>query len=102
MVDANNIITTDEANHKDFYLKFNNIYVEKPMIEQDLRPHPLTPNECRIRDLTYAAPIYVDIEYTRGMQIVKAKTVKIGMMPIMLGSSNCWLDRKSFDELAKI
>ena len=66
MVLANSIIETDEANHRDFYLKFTNIYVEKPMIQEDLIQHPLTPNECRIRDLTYSAPIYVDLEYTRG------------------------------------
>lgn len=66
MVEANDLITSDDPNHKDYYLKFTNIYVAKPMIDQDFRQHELMPNECRIRDLTYSAPIYVDLEYTRG------------------------------------
>lgn len=37
-----------------------------------------TPNECRLRDLTYSAPIYVDIEYTRGTQRVIRKDLLLG------------------------
>lgn len=44
----------------------------------------------------------VDIEYARGNQIVIRKGVEIGRMPIMLGSSNCVLNGKSFEELAKL
>ena len=29
--------------------------------------------QCRLRDITYAAPITVDIEYTRGSQVGFAK-----------------------------
>ena len=35
----------------------------------------ITPQQCRLRDATYAAPITVDIEYTRG---------KVGQ------GANCW------------
>lgn len=51
----------------------------------------ITPQECRLRDLTYSAPIVVDIEYTRGKQIVTRKGVQIGRLPIMLRSSQCHL-----------
>jgi DNA-directed RNA polymerase beta subunit len=34
--------------------------------------------ECRLRDLTYSAHIKVDVEYTRGKQIVQRKGVPIG------------------------
>jgi hypothetical protein len=27
---------------------------------------PITPHDCRLRDLTYAAPCYVDLRYVRG------------------------------------
>lgn len=37
MVEANNLITSDNPNYKDYYLKFTAIDVGKPMIEQDLR-----------------------------------------------------------------
>ena len=102
MVAANSLLTSDNPQHKDFFLRFTNIYVGKPMIEEDFRQRNLTPNECRIRDLTYSAPIYVDLEYSKGDTIVIRKQVSIGHMPIMLGSSNCWLTDMSHAELAKI
>ena len=102
MVQQNCLITSDNPNFKDYYLKFTDINVGKPMIEENLIPHNLSPNECRIRDLTYSAPIYVDVEYTKGDVIYKRDKVVIGHMPIMLGSSNCWLTDKSHEELAKI
>jgi DNA-directed RNA polymerase III subunit RPC2 len=57
---------------------------------------------CRLRDLTYAAPIKVDVEYTRGKQIVSRKGLQIGKMPIMLRSSHCVLHEKSHEELATL
>jgi DNA-directed RNA polymerase III subunit RPC2 len=36
-----------------------------PILEEGAIPHNLSPNECRIRDLTYSAPIFVDVEYTK-------------------------------------
>lgn len=85
-----------------FYLKYTDIRVLTPSIEEDMIVSEITPHECRLRDLTYAAPIMVDIEYTRGNKIVQRKDVEIGMMPIMLGCSNCVLRGKSEKELAKM
>ena len=61
-----------------------------------------TPHECRLRDLTYSAQIYVDIHYVRGNQRVQRKNVSIGRMPIMLRSSHCVLTGKSDAELAQM
>jgi DNA-directed RNA polymerase beta subunit len=61
-----------------------------------------TPHECRLRDLTYSANIYVDIEYVRGRQIVRRRNVVIGRLPIMLRSKQCVLTDKSEAELAKL
>ena len=102
MVAANSMINSDNPNFRDYYLKFTNIYVGMPTIVEDNSLHNLTPNECRIRDLTYSAPIYVDLEYTKGEKVNRTKKVPIGYMPIMLGSSNCWLSGKDHTELAKI
>jgi len=30
-----------------------------------MAPVPITPHACRLRDVTYSAPITVDIEYTK-------------------------------------
>ena len=54
--------------------------------------HSITPQQCRLRDMTYAAPITVDIEYTRGREVVVKRGrdgvggVTIGKMPLMLRS----------------
>ena len=63
---------------------------------------PITPNECRLRDMTYAAPVYVDIEYLRGKQRVRRKDICIGRLPVMLRSSKCVLTRRSGDEMAAL
>jgi DNA-directed RNA polymerase III subunit RPC2 len=63
---------------------------------------PITPNECRLRDMTYAAPIYVDVEYVRGKQIVRQTGLNIGRLPVMLRSSRCNLTGKDEMEMAKL
>ncbi|XP_062500970.1 DNA-directed RNA polymerase III subunit RPC2-like isoform X2 [Corticium candelabrum] len=57
---------------------------------------------CRLRDMTYSAPITVDIEYTRGTQRIVRKALPIGRMPIMLRSCKCVLTGKSHAEMAKL
>jgi DNA-directed RNA polymerase III subunit RPC2 len=53
--------------------------------------------------MTYAAPITVDVEYTRGSnQLVRREGVVIGRMPIMLRSSRCVLANKTDAELAAV
>ena len=59
------------------------------------------PQQCRLRDMTYAAPITVDIEYTRHHQPVIRNGLPIGRMPIMLRSSNCTLAGLSEAEMAE-
>ena len=67
--------------------------------EQDVGS-AVTPHECRLRDMTYAAPIVVDINYRRGVERVRKKNIEIGRMPIMLRSAKCILTGKSDRELA--
>ncbi|PRP77129.1 DNA-directed RNA polymerase III subunit RPC2 [Planoprotostelium fungivorum] len=100
LMKANEKITTD-ADPK-FFLKYHNISVGRPSADDDMNGGDVTPHECRLRDLTYSAPISADIEYTRGVQIVRKKGVTIGRLPIMLRSSKCILTGKNPDELAKL
>ncbi|XP_044268535.1 DNA-directed RNA polymerase III subunit RPC2 isoform X2 [Tribolium madens] len=86
-----------------FYVKYTNVYVGRPDVDEGFNiSKPTTPHECRLRDMTYSAPISVDIEYTRGTQRVSKAGLMIGRMPIMLRSSNCVLTNKSEYELAKM
>ncbi len=98
---ANEIVTS--IADPNFYLKYLNISVGNPDVEESFNvTKPISPHECRLRDMAYAAPITVDIEYTRGTQRVIRKAFPIGRMPIMLRSSNCILTGKSPKELAKL
>jgi len=86
-----------------FYLKYLNVTVGSPDVEEGFNmTKATTPHDCRLRDITYAAPIYVDIEYTRGQQRVIRNGLPIGRMPLMLRSSNCVLANKDQPELAKM
>lgn len=102
IVEANDKVLSDADPM--FYLKYNNVYVGKPNVEDGFNITKQTnPHECRLRDMTYSAPITVDIEYTRGtQQRVVRNGLLIGCMPIMLRSSNCVLTNKSEFELSKM
>ena len=45
-----------------YLVKFEQIYMSQPTHwEKDGAPVPMMPNEARLRNLTYSAPLYVDI-----------------------------------------
>lgn len=99
---SNQIIRSDS--NPNFYLKYKDIRLGEPKIEEDfaLAENLLTPHECRVRDLTYSAPILVDIEYTKGLNVYTRKDMVIGRMPLMLGCTNCILSNKTNDQLSKL
>ncbi|KAL9707590.1 hypothetical protein quinque_011108 [Culex quinquefasciatus] len=106
-VDIKNIVRANDEVKSDadpcFYLKYLNVAIGMPDVEEGFNnTKSTTPHECRLRDMTYAAPITVDIEYTRGTQRVVRNGLLIGRMPIMLRSSNCVLSGKSEYELSKV
>lgn len=101
IVEANDKVLSDAD--PIFCLRYLNIKVGKPDVEEGFNMSKnVTPHECRLRDLTYSAPITVDIEYTRGNQKVIRNDLLVGRMPIMLRSSNCVLTGRTFIELAKM
>lgn len=84
-----------------FYLRYTDCWVGEPSVDEDsYQSTQATPFQCRLRDCTYYAPIYVNVRYTRGRQIVVKKKVMVGRMPIMLRSSKCLLHGKTERELA--
>lgn len=106
-VDIKNIVKANDKVLSDvdpmFYLKYLNVYVGKPDVEDGFNiTKNTTPHECRLRDMTYSAPITVDIEYTRGTQRVVRNNLLIGRMPIMLRSSMCVLSNKSEYEMSQL
>ncbi|KAH8820488.1 DNA-directed rna polymerase-like protein III subunit [Xylogone sp. PMI_703] len=101
IVKANKRITSDVDKY--FWLEYTNIEVGEPerLDYDDRRPaNEITPNECRLRDMTYAAPIRVDIKYVRGKTIIARRGIPIGRLPVMLRSSKCRLAGKNDREMA--
>ncbi|XP_012500150.1 PREDICTED: DNA-directed RNA polymerase III subunit RPC2 [Propithecus coquereli] len=81
---ANEKVTSDADPM--WYLKYLNIYVGLPDVEESFNvTRPVSPHECRLRDMTYSAPITVDIEYTRGSQRIIRNALPIGGYFIVKG-----------------
>lgn len=79
-----------------FQIKFGKIKIDKPQIrEADGALKEITPYQARVRDLTYAADIKLEMiavnidERTQLEQEEEAEDVFIGRLPIMLKSNKC-------------
>jgi DNA-directed RNA polymerase II subunit RPB2 len=96
----------DESRQKymmEYQVRFGSIYLSKPVIvENDGQTKPMYPNDARIRNLTYSAPLYIDIEQsflrmnpkTEEIEVEELqsfKKVQIGKIPIMVHSNYCVL-----------
>jgi DNA-directed RNA polymerase II subunit RPB2 len=92
------------------HLEFSNPQFKKPTIfENNGAVLPMMPNDARLRNLTYSAPLYIDInvtyveiDHTQGeKQTVKKRlfpNVHLGKIPVMVGSKYCLLnDQKHID-----
>ncbi|KAL7267525.1 DNA-directed RNA polymerase III complex subunit Rpc2 [Rhizina undulata] len=100
IVKANEKVVSDVD--PQFFLRYTDIRVGTPE-RLDLESNAeITPNECRLRDMTYAASIFVDVEYVRGKQVVRRRGINIGRLPIMLRSNKCVLSGKNDWEMAKL
>ncbi|KAI8870494.1 DNA-directed RNA polymerase III 130 kDa polypeptide [Ramicandelaber brevisporus] len=101
IVKASSRVDSDIDPH--FYMDFSNARVRMPeRADTDAHDKSITPHECRMRDLTYAADICVDVEYLRGHQRVRQRGVVIGKLPIMLRSNKCVLYGKNEHEMARL
>ncbi len=93
----------DELNNnienEDVEIRLGKIKVGKPnLIEADGSISVITPTEARLRQLTYSAPVFVEISVKFGEQSDNAE-VEIGRIPIMVKSSVCSTHGMSKEEL---
>jgi len=85
--------------NEDFEIKLGKITVEKPnIVESDGSKKLITPAEARLRNLTYSAPIKLEMTINYAGQAESA-TVDLGRIPIMVNSKACNLDGLSAEEL---
>ncbi len=76
-------------------ITFKTPYVSKPqVIERNNDINHLTPNEARLRSLTYESTIYIQVHYEQKKssgEIIysKVETINFCNIPIMVGSNKC-------------
>jgi len=80
-------------------VEFANVQIRKPTIfENNGAVLPMYPNDARLRNMTYASPVYVDIIATYTLRVpgapptVSQRTlphVQVGRIPVMVGSEFC-------------
>ncbi|MFA9495468.1 MAG: DNA-directed RNA polymerase subunit B [Candidatus Bathyarchaeota archaeon] len=94
-------ISIEVPNHI-YKIKFGAIEIGDPrVVEVDGTVREVYPREARIRNLTYSAPLYLEIELDdEGRETYER--VNIGDVPIMVKSNLCLLSRHTEDELIKI
>ncbi len=94
-------ITIEVPNHV-YDIKFGAIEIGDPrVVEVDGTVREVYPREARIRNLTYSAPLYLEIELDdEGRETYER--VNIGDLPIMVKSNLCLLSRHTEDELIKL
>ena len=96
-----NEISENINNEEDIEVTLGKIKIGKPnVIESDGSTMLVTPTEARVRNLTYSAPIFLEISIKQEGQI-ENQEVEIGRIPIMVKSKVCNLYNMSKEELIK-
>ncbi len=88
------------SNIDEFKIRLDKIWVTKPEItEADGSRRNIFPTEARLRQISYAAPIYIEISaHINGIQRESFKT-QIGSLPVMIKSRSCHLFGLNRDDL---
>jgi DNA-directed RNA polymerase subunit B len=77
------------ASNEDIEIKLGKIRVERPnVIEADGSTTLVTPTDARLRNLTYSAPIYVEITIKQAGHS-ETQEVEVGRVPVMVRSKLC-------------
>jgi DNA-directed RNA polymerase subunit B len=94
-------ITIEVPSHT-YDIKFGTIELKEPrVVEVDGTVRSIYPRETRIRNLTYSAPLYLDIILNyEGKETLEC--VNIGDLPIMVKSDLCLLSKHTPEELVQI
>lgn len=85
-------------------IELSEIKVNKPrIVEADGSPKiQFLPMEARLRNRTYAGPLFLKMKLLRRDVEQDIKTTYIGDLPIMLKSNMCWMEGKNDEELIEM
>ena len=102
-IDGIGLVAKKVQHEYEVTLEFEKISIRKPTIfENNGAIHPMMPNDARLRNLTYAAPLNVDVKVTttfidhtrssiRESNVRVFPNVHLGKIPVMVGSKYCLL-----------
>lgn len=94
------MIKPDVPDLGDIKLKLGDFKIGEPIVkEADGSIRPVMPSEARIRNLTYSAPMYVEITPIINKQEGEPVIVNFGDMPVMVKSRICPLAQMSREQL---
>ncbi len=90
-----------ETNVEGFELRIGKVRVEPPRFYEVKGGYrQVTPSEARLRNITYAAPVFLDIvPLFNGIERPTYSDVFIGEIPVMVKSKLCYLSHMTPDEL---
>jgi DNA-directed RNA polymerase subunit B len=90
---------SENIDNDEIEIKLGKIRMDKPnVVESDGATNILTPGEARIRNLTYSAPLFLEVSIKQDGQ-VETQEVEIGRLPMMVKSKACNLYGMSREEL---
>lgn len=94
------VIKPDVPELGDFKIKLGEFRITSPCVkEADGSVRDILPMEARIRNLTYAAPMYVEMTPVLNNIESETTTVNFGDLPVIVKSSICPLSNMSRNEL---
>ena len=100
---------TDAFPFTKYSMWFENFELRKPMRASDFNSGVFSensspfiyPSECRLRSLTYQAPLYATLNRKIDNEQPEKITICIGEIPVMVRSKNCNLEGLSEDQLVQ-
>ncbi len=88
-----------ELDIENFDVKLGEIRVEEPSVrEADGSQPTITPNESRLRNFNYSAPLFLEMTPVMGGEERETREVYIGDLPVMVKSDICVLSSMSEEE----
>ena len=98
-----NRVTTIKTNVEGFELRLGKVRVEPPRFYEVKGGYrAILPSEARLRNLTYASPVFLEIvPIHNSMERPVYADVFIGEIPVMVKSKLCYLSQMSKDGLAE-
>ncbi len=112
VVDEKETIDTDigdKEGQEPVHVELGDVRVVSPRVQEaDGSEELLYPQEARLRNITYSAPVFMEMAIVRGDpekgedRVVDSAETKIGRMPIMVGSDKCNISEFSDEELIEV